>query len=70
MIEQHVVNLLGDEALANFGDFPATNKGGRIGTGPMDRDPSANGDSRRTGQGGEFVQGTLITSNAADPDAN
>ena len=70
MIEQHVINLLGDEALANFGDFPATNKGRRIGAGPMDRDPSANGNPRRTGQRSEFVQRTLVTSNAADPDAN
>jgi hypothetical protein len=70
MIEQHVINLLGDEALADFGDFPATNKGGWIGTGPMDCDPSANGNPGRTCQRGEFVQGTLIASNAADPNAN
>jgi hypothetical protein len=50
-----VVNLLRHEALTNFGDFSTTNEGGRIGTGTMDRDPPANGDPRRTGQGGEFV---------------
>ena len=70
VIEKHMVNLLRHEALTNFCDFSTPNEGGRIGVGPMDRDPPANGDPCRTGQGGEFVKGTLITSNAADPDAN
>jgi hypothetical protein len=70
VIKQHVVNLLSNEALANFGDFPTTDEGGRIGASPMDRNASTDSNPRRTGQSGEFVQGTLITSNAADPDAN
>jgi hypothetical protein len=70
MIKQHMVNLLCFEALANLGDFSAANKRSWIGTYSMDSDSPAHCNSCRTRQGSKFVEGTLITSNASDPDAN
>jgi hypothetical protein len=70
MIKQYVVNLLCLEAIANLGDLSAPNKRSWIGTYSMDRDSPADCNSCRTRQCSKFVEGTLITSNAPDPDAN
>jgi hypothetical protein len=70
MIKQHMINLLCLKALTNLSHFSSANKRGWVRTSSMDRDSPTHCDPSRTGQSGKFVKGTLITSNAANPDAD
>jgi hypothetical protein len=70
VVKEHMINLLRLKALTNFGNFSSPNECRGIGASPMDSDSPAHRNARRGGQSGKFVEGTLITSNAADPDAN
>jgi len=70
MVKQHMINLLCLEALANLSHFPSANKRGWVRTSSMDSDSPTHCDTGRTGQSGKFVEGTLITSNTANPDAD
>jgi hypothetical protein len=70
MIKQHVINLLCLKALANLSHFSSADKCGWVRTSSMDSDSPTHCNTSRTGQSGKFVEGTLITSNSANPDAD
>ena len=70
VVEQDVINLLVDQAIADFGNLPAADKVGRIGSSAVNGDSPGDSNPGRTGQGGKFVQRSLIAPDAPNPDAD
>jgi hypothetical protein len=70
VVKQDMVNLLVDQAIADFGNLPAANKVGRIGSRAVDGDSPGDSNPGRTGQCGKFVQRSLIAPDAPDSDAD